>query len=112
MEFLHRRGKQLSDIVGEGYHLLSFDPRGINGSTPVASCYPTEEARKQLSEVPDSELKHDSAIDYAWTQNFVKACADTMGEHGRYINTPQTAADMNSILDAVGQANLTYWGFR
>lgn len=34
-----------------------------------------------------------------------------MGEHGEYINTPQTAADMNSILDAVGQENMFYWGF-
>ncbi|CZT19291.1 uncharacterized protein RCC_05137 [Ramularia collo-cygni] len=111
MEFVFRRGKQLSDIVGEGYHLLSFDPRGINGSKPVASCYPTEEARRQLSSVADSELVHDSPSVYAWTQNFVKACADTMGEHGRYINTPQVAADMNSILDAVGQTNMSYWGF-
>ncbi|KAL5344284.1 hypothetical protein ACLOAV_010788 [Pseudogymnoascus australis] len=34
-----------------------------------------------------------------------------MGEHGKYINTPQTAADMNSILDAVGQEKMVYWGF-
>lgn len=34
-----------------------------------------------------------------------------MGEHGKYMNTPQTAADMNSILDALGQDNLAYWGF-
>ncbi|UKZ55812.1 hypothetical protein TrVGV298_009636 [Trichoderma virens] len=34
-----------------------------------------------------------------------------MGEHGPYMNTPQTAADMNSILDAVGQENMIYWGF-
>ena len=34
-----------------------------------------------------------------------------MGEHGKYINTPQTAADMNSILDAIGQQKMYYWGF-
>lgn len=34
-----------------------------------------------------------------------------MGEHGLYINTPQTAADMNNILDAVGQDDMVYWGF-
>lgn len=27
------------------------------------------------------------------------------------VNTPQTAADMNSILDAVGQEDMIYWGF-
>jgi pimeloyl-ACP methyl ester carboxylesterase len=112
VEFLFRRGKQLSEIVGEGFHLLSFDPRGINSSQPLASCYPTQEARRDLSPVRETELVHDSPELYAWTQNYVRACADTMDEHGAYINTPQTSADMNSILDAVGQEDLVYWGFR
>ncbi|KXT08261.1 hypothetical protein AC579_8477 [Pseudocercospora musae] len=111
VEFIFRRGKQLSDIVGEGFHLLSFDPRGINASKPLASCYPDKESRRSLSAVRDLEPIHDSPEVYAWTQNFVKACADTMGEHGLYINTPQTAADMNNILDAVGQEDMVYWGF-
>lgn len=34
-----------------------------------------------------------------------------MAEYAAYINTPQTAADMNSILDAVGQKDMIYWGF-
>jgi pimeloyl-ACP methyl ester carboxylesterase len=34
-----------------------------------------------------------------------------MGEYAKYLNTPQTAADMNSILDAVGQKDMIYWGF-
>ncbi|PPJ54281.1 hypothetical protein CBER1_06552 [Cercospora berteroae] len=110
-EFVYRRGKQLSEIVGDGYHLLSFDPRGINGSGPLASCYPDKKAAQQLSDVRDTEIVHDSPEVYAWTQNFVKACEATTGQHAGYINTPQTAADMNSILDAVGQEDLAYWGF-
>lgn len=27
------------------------------------------------------------------------------------VNTPQTAADMNSILDSIGQRDMIYWGF-
>ncbi|CAK3902231.1 Carboxylesterase A [Lecanosticta acicola] len=111
VEFVFRRGKQLSEIVGEGFHLLSFDPRGINGSKPNANCYPTQEARRKLSSVRSSEVVHDSPELFAWTHNFVQACADTLGEHGKYINTPQTAADMNSILDAIGQQDMVYWGF-
>ncbi|KAF3760325.1 alpha/beta-hydrolase [Cryphonectria parasitica EP155] len=111
LEFLFRRGEQLNTIVGEGFHLLSFDPRGVNHSTPQASCYPNQETRRALSQVKHSRVIEDSPEAYAFAQNFVQACADTMGEHGLYINTPQTAADMNSILDAVGQASLIYWGF-
>jgi pimeloyl-ACP methyl ester carboxylesterase len=111
LAFLHRRGEQLNAIVGEGYHILSFDPRGINSSTPQALCYPDKESREKLSDVRFARLVEDSPEMYAWTRNLVQACQDTTGEHGKYINTPQTAADMNSILDAVGQEEMVYWGF-
>ncbi|OTA97485.1 hypothetical protein M434DRAFT_275869 [Hypoxylon sp. CO27-5] len=111
IEFIYRRGKQLRDIVGEGFHLLSFDPRGINSSQPQATCYPDPETRRQRSSVRNNRVVEDSVEAYAWSHNFVRACADTMGDYAPYINTPQTAADMNSILDAVGQRGLVYWGF-
>ncbi|KAJ4209593.1 hypothetical protein NW759_013448 [Fusarium solani] len=110
-EFIHRRGEQLSTIIGDDLHLLTFDPRGVNSSKPHASCYPTKEARRQLSSVNSADLTQNGPEMYAWTHNFVRACDDTMGEYGKYINTPQTAADMNSILDAVGQKDMYYWGF-
>ncbi|KAK4160845.1 Alpha/Beta hydrolase protein [Cladorrhinum sp. PSN259] len=111
VNFLHRRGKQLNTIVGENFHLLSFDPRGINQSVPRANCYPTDEVRRELSLVRDKRVVEDSGELWAWTQGHVRGCADTMGPHGPYINTPQTAADMNSILDAIGQDDMYYWGF-
>ncbi|KAI2472380.1 alpha/beta-hydrolase [Annulohypoxylon bovei var. microspora] len=111
IDFVYRRGKQLRDIVGEGFHLLSFDPRGINSSRPLATCYPDAETRRELSRVRDTKVVEDSIEAYTWSHNFVRACADTMGEHAQYLNTPQTAADMNSILDAVGQDTMAYWGF-
>ncbi|KAK3998024.1 Alpha/Beta hydrolase protein [Cladorrhinum sp. PSN332] len=111
IEFLYRRGKQLNTIVGENFHLVSFDPRGINQSVPRANCYPTDEARRELSLVRDKRAIQDSGELWAWTSGHVQGCVDTMGAHGAYINTPQTAADMNSILDAVGQEDMYYWGF-
>lgn len=111
MGFLYRRGKQLNTLVGEEFHVMSFDPRGVNSSTPTGVCYPDQETRNKRSPVHDKDIMADSSELYAWSANYVKACSDTAGEHGKYLNTPQTAADMNSILDAVGQDNLIYWGF-
>lgn len=111
ISFMHRRGAQLRAVVGEDVHLLSFDPRGVNGSRPAASCYPDAETRRRRAIVRSSRVVEDSAEAYAWSYNYVRACAETMGEHGLYLNTPQTAADMNSILDAVGQDAMVYWGF-
>ncbi|CAI7628644.1 unnamed protein product [Penicillium glandicola] len=109
-EFLYRRGDQLKSILGEGFHLLTFDPRGVNSSTPAASCYPDAKARQELSHIRVRDATADSPEIYAWAQNFAKACPETMGDYTPYINTPQTAADMNSILDAVGQQDMIYWG--
>ncbi|KAH8705979.1 Alpha/Beta hydrolase protein [Talaromyces proteolyticus] len=110
-DLMYRRGKQLKALVGEGVHLLSFDPRGVNSSTPLASCYPDDRTRRELAPVRTQDVFNDSPEVYAWTQNFIRACSDTMGEYAKYINTPQIAADMNSILDALGQEDMAYWGF-
>lgn len=109
--YLFRVGEALNIMVGEGYHLVSFDPRGVNGSKPEALCYPDKETRQLRSGKRDRDVVQDSADVYAWAQNYARACEETTGEHGQHVNTPQTAADMNSILDALGQEKLDYWGF-
>ncbi|KAI1428713.1 alpha/beta-hydrolase [Xylaria sp. FL1777] len=109
--FMYRLGQQLNAIIGEDFHLVAFDPRGVNASRPLAVCYPNEETRRALGPVRDQRVLEDSAEVYAWSKNYVRACAETMGEHGKYLNTPQTAADMNSILEALGQDDMIYWGF-
>ncbi|KAK5991864.1 Serine protease Hip1-like protein [Cladobotryum mycophilum] len=109
IDFTVDRGEVLNSIVGEGFHLVSFDPRGVGSSRPTASCYPDPETRRRLSNIRDKDVERDSPEVFAWTKNFVLACSNTMGEHGKYINTPQTAADMNSILDALGQDSMFEW---
>ncbi|VUC20405.1 unnamed protein product [Clonostachys rosea] len=111
LQYIHLKGAEINAIVGEGYHLVSFDPRGVNTSRPLATCYPDSQSRQRLSRVRNVDPVLDSGEIFAWTENYVQACADVMGEHGNYVNTPQTAADMNSILDALGQENMAYWGF-
>ncbi|KAF3481025.1 uncharacterized protein GIQ15_06372 [Arthroderma uncinatum] len=104
--FMYDDALDIMDVIDESFHLLSFDPRGVNSSRPLATCYPDQGTRKRLSEIRATDPSRDSPDVYAWTANFVHACADTMGEAGRYINTPQTAADMNNILDAVRQDDM------
>lgn len=101
----------LNKIIGEGFHLLSFDPRGVNGSIPKASCYVSAAQRAEEIENNPWDLEFEAGEMYTKAENRAKACEDTMGEYGGYINTPQTAADMNSILDAIGQDKMYYWGF-
>ncbi|KAF1988142.1 alpha/beta-hydrolase [Aulographum hederae CBS 113979] len=110
-EFVFRRGEQLNKIVGEGYNLVSFDPRGINGSTPKASCFLNDDDRTVDQALKPVDPWTQSGEFLAYYDNLAQACHDVMGDTGSYFNTPQTAADMNSILDAIGQEKMIYWGF-
>lgn len=109
--FLRGSAADLSKIIGEDFHLLSFDPRGVGGSRPVASCYESNDRRVAAFLANPWDVDFQAGEMYTRAENKARACQDTMGEHGNYVNTPQTAADMNSILDAIGQDKMYYWGF-
>ncbi|CAG8971312.1 hypothetical protein HYALB_00001479 [Hymenoscyphus albidus] len=130
VEFLGRAAASLNKVIGENFHLLSFDPRGVSGSIPRAICYPSDTLRAEsFIDAPwnlefqavrpfQKTKKKKKQVDserigkmYTKAENKAKACEDEMGEYGGYINTPQTAADINSILDALGQEKMYYWGF-
>jgi pimeloyl-ACP methyl ester carboxylesterase len=101
----------LNKVLGEGFHLLSFDPRGVKDSIPQAKCFTTSAQRTESIGQKLWNIEFEAGQMYTKADNIGKACADTTGEHGSFVNTPQTAADMNSILDAIGQDEMYYWGF-
>jgi pimeloyl-ACP methyl ester carboxylesterase len=101
----------LNKIIGDEFHLLSFDPRGVNGSIPQANCYVNSAQREEGMRTNPWNAEFEAGAIYTTADNYGKACADTSGDFGAYVNTPQTAADMNSILDAIGQEDMYYWGF-
>lgn len=83
VQFVYAIGDELNTILDEGYHILSFDPRGVNGSRPKAECYPDEATRRAHS-MPRSGRLSDTGDMYAWNKNFARACYDNMGEHAKY----------------------------
>ncbi|POS72022.1 hypothetical protein DHEL01_v209584 [Diaporthe helianthi] len=98
VRMVYHQGDEINAILNEGYHILSFDPRGVNGSIPRAECYPDEETKRANSRLHRGGTLADTGDMYAWNKNLA-------------LNTPQTAADMNSILDALGQEEMIFWGF-
>lgn len=104
-------GVLLNMIIGDEFNIISFDPRAVESSSPPGKCYASVNLRNAAETyLPKENIEHDAAATKAWAQSFVKGCASNMGEYASYINTPQTAADMNSIIDAVGQKNMYFWG--
>ncbi|KAJ6022454.1 uncharacterized protein N7446_012806 [Penicillium canescens] len=53
-DFLYSGGEKIRTIVGDRFHLLSFDPRGVNGSNPWqhAAQTPRQKRHYQAFEPP------------------------------------------------------------
>ncbi|OAA58780.1 S33 family peptidase [Cordyceps fumosorosea ARSEF 2679] len=101
---------RLQKAIGDDFHLVAFDPRGIGESQPAAVCFGDAKTRRTHQIPFDGNVNHDIER-YMEVGNYAQACADHMGEHVAHVNTPQTAADMNTILDALGQDGLYYLGY-
>ncbi|PWY62004.1 hypothetical protein BO83DRAFT_394319 [Aspergillus eucalypticola CBS 122712] len=108
--FLRGSASDLNKLIGEHFHLLSFDPRGASGSVPKAVCFASNAERTAAFASNPWDLQFQAGEMYTKVENETNACKDMMGEYGRYINTPQIAADMDMILDAIGQQKMFYWG--
>ena len=91
MGFLLDAGEKMNKIIGEDFHILGFDPRGVAGSIPQASCYPYQALRSRSLGRLSWPLQSDANEMYITAEITAKNCELAMGEHGRYINTPQTA---------------------
>ncbi|KAM3499938.1 hypothetical protein MY10362_006846 [Beauveria mimosiformis] len=108
--YVYSAGEKLSRLLGGNYNIVGFDARGLGASTPNVSCYVDAESQKRQRPRRTTDLIRDSPYLYAWSTNYVRACRENAGEHLKYVNTPQVAADMNSIINALGQKNMFYWG--
>ena len=104
-----RNEAKLADLH-EGFDIIGFDPRGVNGSGGL-SCVdgPTLDEAFSIDQTPDTPAEVKTKKDY---EDLVKnACKAKYSEDFlKQINTESTARDMDRIRIAVGDAKLTYLG--
>jgi pimeloyl-ACP methyl ester carboxylesterase len=94
--------------VLDRYDLIGFDPRGVGRSAPV-SCGLTAEQSLQIA----PPLMQPGGFDA--TAVFMKQVADsckaTSGNRLPYMNTANTARDMDMIRQALGESKISYFGY-
>lgn len=92
--------------LAKTYDLIGFDPRGFGKSTPVA-CEVASTATPMNSRPSDAEFA-------AWTASAradEEGCERTGKGLRQYVNTPNTARDMDVIRAVLGEEKINYLGF-
>jgi pimeloyl-ACP methyl ester carboxylesterase len=120
----------LVPVVGTNFDIVSFDPRGMGHSLPVANCSQSANSNNKVMRRAYGLYGPEEPESY-WAELFVEVqasgaqCAEAIGGPdgaGVHMSTPVVTADMISMVDAfaatargtsaAGNSSLlNYWGF-
>ncbi|WP_202232817.1 alpha/beta fold hydrolase [Actinacidiphila reveromycinica] len=101
----------LPTAVGAQYDWIGFDPRGTGASEPMVTCDPSYLWPGQAR--PDY-VPRTAAQESAWVaraREFAQSCGKAYGDVLPYLGTKDAARDMDSIRQALGQRQISYFGY-
>ena len=133
-EEIARIGPDMSSIVGGFYDLVSWDPRGVNLTSPRLDCFPTEAVSHnwqrdqervglRYENAPmghDAPGEHATGGELAWAARiaaFAESADQACSRNGRRevlegSGTAATARDLRMMAKAMGETKgVNYWGF-
>ncbi|MET0133353.1 MAG: alpha/beta hydrolase [Kibdelosporangium sp.] len=93
--------------VLDRYDLIGFDPRGVAHST-AQTCGLKDPSVAALFPYPAADGSITANVDLA--RNQAQQCAATAGDNLRHFTTANTARDLDSIRQALGEEKISYWG--
>ncbi|KAJ7137961.1 Alpha/Beta hydrolase protein [Mycena epipterygia] len=120
---LIKTGPSLSVIFHGKFDIVSWDPRGVNMSTPRISCHSTELQRQlfalghesgdlDLNGLPVSAANRTLLTASARARLLTDLCRGTIGDKVlRSVTTVNVARDLEEMRKAVGDGGLHFWGF-
>ncbi|WP_172387014.1 alpha/beta hydrolase [Streptomyces sp. MNP-20] len=97
---------RFSPEVRRRFDIVSFDPRGVGGSSPV-TC-----SGDLLAQRPSPELKSQADFDatMAYNRRLRADCRARTGPVFDHLDTTQTVRDLDALRVALGERKLTFHG--
>lgn len=101
-------GTPFGKNIRSAFDIVSWDPRGIGRSDPV-QCEGNLDAFYAVDRSPANAGQINANVDAA--RSFVDSCAQRSGPELPFVDTDETARDMDAIRQALGEQQVTYAGF-
>ncbi|HEY6276030.1 MAG TPA: alpha/beta hydrolase [Streptosporangiaceae bacterium] len=110
-------GLGLATVVAQGldrsvaadYNVIGFDPRGVGSSVPALHCEPSFFAGVRPDYIPATAAAETVLIKRAKT--YAADCKRRFGWLLPYMSSIDVARDMDSIRAALGQRQISYFGY-
>ncbi|KAI4212385.1 MAG: hypothetical protein LQ351_004955 [Letrouitia transgressa] len=104
----------------EGWDIIGWDVRGVGFTTPLLKCFPDEAARQAFEDNapkvlgdPTIPLYQNIQENYDRYKVLAKACKKRSGDFLPYIDTPNNARDLKTIIKAIGgRGKFAFWGYQ
>ncbi|EDY49656.1 alpha/beta hydrolase [Streptomyces clavuligerus] len=106
VETVVRRIGRFSPEVRSRFDIVSFDPRGVGGSSPVIC------SGDLLAERPSPELRSQADFDatVAYNRRLRADCRARTGPVFDHLDTARTVRDLEALRAALGERKLTFHG--
>jgi pimeloyl-ACP methyl ester carboxylesterase len=92
------------------FDIIGWDPRGTGLSEPAIDCIDDYDKYFAYTDItPDDNEERQQIIDLA--EEFQNDCASKNADILQYIGTNNSAHDMDSIRQSLGEDTITYFGF-
>ncbi|KAF8522995.1 TAP-like protein-domain-containing protein [Gautieria morchelliformis] len=129
VSYVYRAGPRISGVVDGRYDIVSWDPRGINGTTPRVDCFYSQTAQDLYHAHTHYEMGLEGRnltdpIDLAvFAANVHKAdatnaalaklCSDTSGEALTHVGTVTVVRDLEYLSRIIegDDSPVNFWGF-
>ncbi|HAP76341.1 MAG TPA: alpha/beta hydrolase [Acidimicrobiaceae bacterium] len=99
-----------SEKLTERFDIVGWDPRGTGLTEPAIDCIDDYDRFYAGTDItPDDDAERQQLIDLA--EEFADGCVSNNADILPYITTNNTARDMDSIRQALGEATISYFGF-
>ncbi len=104
---------QAADIydraLRERFDIIGWDPRGTGESTPVIDCIDDYDQYFARDDTPQTDAERQQLV--AADEQFAEGCEQRSGSIIQHIGTNDSARDRDVIRRAVGEDEISYFGF-